>query len=546
MTFLIFFIIFIWGVQELKKILLWLYLWQLKEYHWRRFKAHFSTYKGKLLLFNKLIFLKIILLLFIVFFPLALKFKLLCYQKSFTFLASIFSIVFLTIIYLGEDFVFIARIKRKKIAKPVFTLKIVIIFLLSVLIVFFPLIFFSYQKNNIISLINLVTLLLLIDLLTPLLVTFSVTILEPLAICWRKKLMRKARERINKFKNLTVIGITGSYGKTSTKEFLAHILSKKFNVLKTREHQNSEVGISKCILNDLKPEHEIFVCEMGAYQKGGIKMLSDIVKPKIGILTGINEQHLATFGSQENIIETKYELIKSLPEDGTAIFNGENKYCRELYERTKIKKMIVSLDKGRGDVWAENIRVEKKKISFEIVFKDGEKETLKTNLLGKHNIQNLLMASLVAKELGISLREIKEAVAEIKPLKGSLRLLKIDEMNILDATYSANPNSVIAHLDYLRLWKGRKLIVMPCLIELGKSSEKIHRKLAKMIGEVCDLAIITTRECFACMKEEVEEKVIFLEDTKKIMKKMKEFSGDDNIILLESRVPLGIRKLLEK
>ena len=128
---------------------------------------------------------------------------------------------------------------------------------------------------------------------------------------WRKNLINKAKQKRLKFKNLLVIGITGSYGKTSTKEFLATILSEKYKVLKTKEHQNSEVGVSQCILNDLKPEHEIFVCEMAAYNRGGIKLLCDIVKPKIGILTGINEQHMATFGSQENIIKTKYELIES-------------------------------------------------------------------------------------------------------------------------------------------------------------------------------------------------------------------------------------------
>ncbi|GAI48689.1 unnamed protein product, partial [marine sediment metagenome] len=150
------------------------------------------------------------------------------------------------------------------------------------------------------------------------------------------------------FKNLLVVGITGSYGKTSTKEFLATVLSKRFNVLKTKEHQNSEIGISRCILNELKPEHKVFIVEMGAYGKGGIKLLCDIAKPKIGILTGMNEQHLALFGSQENIIKTKYELIENLPSDGMAIFNGNNKYCSELYGKTNISLKKIT----NYDIWA--------------------------------------------------------------------------------------------------------------------------------------------------------------------------------------------------
>lgn len=546
--FLISAFIFLWTIQELKKILLWLYLWQLKEYHWRRFKAHFSTYKGKCLILNKVFVLKILLLVFIISSSLFSRFELLCHQKLIFFLGFIFPFILLTFTYLMEDISFILKLRRKKIAKPVFTLKIKFLFLLSLIIVFSPLIFSLSQKNNIFSFVNLISLLLIIDIFTPLLISFFVFLMEPLAISWRKKLMKKAREKIEKFPNLMVIGITGSYGKTSTKEFLSHILSKKFKVLKTKKHQNSEVGISKCVLNDLKPEHEIFVCEMGAYQRGGIKMLADIVHPKIGILTGINEQHLATFGSQENIIKTKYELIESLPKDGISIFNGENKYCLDLYQKTNNvnKKIVFEGRKNLGeDLWAENIKVEKEKLSFEIRNKDGERTKITANLIGRHNIQNILLASAAAKALGMSLEEIKKTIEDIKPLEGSLRLIKVEGMNILDATYSANPNSVIAHLDYLKLWEGKKLIIMPCLIELGKASEEIHRKIAEKIGKICDLSIITTRECFNWMKNEIGQKILFSEDPKMILEKMKEFSGENDIILLESRVPLEIRKMIE-
>ena len=184
------------------------------------------------------------------------------------------------------------------------------------------------------SLTKFVFPLLFLDALAMIFFSALVLAYQPLAVILRNRLIKAAKRTRTSCKKLLVIGVTGSYGKTSTKEYLAAILSEKFNVLKTREHQNSEVGISECILNELNDRHEIFVVEMGAYNRGGIKLLCDIVQPKIGVLTGINEQHMATFGSQENIIKAKYELIESLPNDGAAFFNGDNTTFQESFLKT--------------------------------------------------------------------------------------------------------------------------------------------------------------------------------------------------------------------
>ena len=345
---------------------------------------------------------------------------------------------------------------------------------------------------------------------------------------WRGILISKARVKRVKFKDLLVIGITGSYGKTSTKEFLYTILSEKFGdnrVLKTKEHQNSEIGVSQCILNDLKPEHEIFIVEMGAYNRGGIKLLCDIANPKIGILTGINEQHMATFGSQENIIKGKYELVESLPPDGLAFFNAKNKYCVELYQKT--------LQRG-----LEKAYLYGKEAKF-----FGE--------------ENLLGAIAVAKELGMTDEEISKAVEKIEnKLAGVQQKKGVSGLTIFDATYSANPNSVIGHLEYLKNFPGKKIIVMPCLIELGSASKEVHKRIGQKIGEVCDLAIITTKDRFKEIKEgaasakasasQAGEKAIFLDNPKEIFNKIKEFTREGDIVLLESRVPNDLVKLLTK
>lgn len=341
---------------------------------------------------------------------------------------------------------------------------------------------------------------------------FLLIILVPLffqipTVIWRNRILEKARQKREKFKKLLVVGITGSYGKTSTKEFLAAILKSKFNVLKTKEHQNSEIGISQCILRELKPGHEIFICEMGAYNKGGIKLLCGIARPKNGMVTGVNEQHLATFGTMENLLSAEggKELVESLPEDGIAFFNARNKYCLELYEKTNIKKFL----------YGENA-----------IFSGQE---------------NILGAIKVAKELGMTDEEILRACDKIEDKMPGIQLKKgINGLKIIDATYSANPTGVISHLEYLetlRQAQGKLVIVMPCLIELGKASKEVHKRIGAKIAEVCDLAIITTRDRFKEIEERAGDKAIFMKKPKEIFEKIKSFTKEGDVVLLESRVP---------
>ena len=461
-------IIILWFLIFTKLLLFWLWFWQLKEYHLGRFLAHFEAQKVRKIISG---------------------FWRPKYPKFTKKIVAIFFTCFVAEIYLLFYF-------------SLFWTIILTIF-------FFPFFALSFQIPTII---------------------------------WRSIIISKAKAKRAKFKDLLVIGITGSYGKTSTKEFLATILSKKFKVLKTKEHQNSEVGISQCILNDLKPEgeedksssslfaaaqgHEVFIVEMGAYNRGGIKLLCDIAGPKIGILTGINEQHMATFGSQENIIKTKYELIENLPSDGTAFFNAKNKYCRELYNKTGIKKFLYG-------------------------------ETAK--IFGE---ENLLAAIAVAKELGMPDLEIAKAVEKIEnKLPGIQQKKGISGLIIFDATYSANPDGVIGHLEYLKTFPGKKIIIMPCLIELGKASREVHKRIGQKIAEVCDLAIITTKDRFKEIKEgaviiEVkpqpvrgltstkQPEIIFLENPEEIFEKIKSFCQKGDIVLLESRVSSELIKQL--
>ena len=529
-------LIALWALHQIKAILFWVYLWQLKEYHRKRFIDHFRTHKGKSIFFNWQIGIKIVFLclLFLV--------------------KSIFLVYIVLLLYLLGSLKSLVNFYKRRLKKPIFTFKATIIcggcfmlfaFIVSILLVFG------------VDIIQLVQWLLVMDLLTFLFVSLFVFLMHPLTLFFQYRLLQKAKNKREQFKDLIVIGITGSYGKTTTKEIISFVLAHKFKVLKTEKHINAEVGIAKTILEKLS-DQEIFVVEMGAYERGKIKQVCKMVKPKIGVLTGINQQHMATFGSQKNIVKGKFELIEALPEDGVAVVNWDNNFIMQNAKfkmqngnsKFKIIKYAVK-NKHEADIWAEEVKVEKDKISFWIATKEGEREFCIVNLIGGHNVYAILAACAVAKELGMSLNEIIQILKEIKPDFGAMKLKRgVGGINVIDASYSANPDGVISALDYLKIWENKKVIVMPCLIELGSVSKEVHRKIGEKIAEVCDLAIITTKDRFKEIQEGAikkgmnKEGIVFIDQPKKIAETIKNFCQEKDIVLLEGRVPSGLVDLL--
>jgi UDP-N-acetylmuramoyl-tripeptide--D-alanyl-D-alanine ligase len=542
MTFLFILISIFWSIALSKRIFFWIYLWQLKEYHFKRFLDHFRTAKGKSIFANWVYGIKISL--FILFLLPAL---LLTYPFLFLFLS----------LYFLEALKTLLGFYKKQIKLPVFTTKASAITFISFLFFFSAaIISFFFFKDLMMA---FVLSLLFLDIFAFIFVSIFVFLFQPVTLLFQYRLLNRAKRKRERFKDLLVIGITGSYGKTSTKEILAFILSQKFKVLKTEKHINAEVGIAKTILEKLKPEHQIFVVEIGAYERGKITQVCEAIKPQIGIITGINQQHLATFGSQENIIQGEgFELMDNLPEDGIIVLNWDNEFIiqnanlkmQNDNSKCKIIKYAVK-NKHEADIWAEEVKVEKEKLSFWVCTKEGEREFCEVNLVGGHNVYAILAGVCVAKELGISLKKVVEILKKIPPETGTVKLKKgINGINIIDASYSANPDGVISALDYLKIWEGKKVIIMPCLIELGKASKEVHKQIGEKIAQVCDLAVITTKDRFKEIKEGAQkegidkEKILFIENPKEIFEKIKSFCKQGDIVLLEGRVPEKLKHLL--
>ncbi|MBX4201024.1 UDP-N-acetylmuramoyl-tripeptide--D-alanyl-D-alanine ligase [Candidatus Parcubacteria bacterium] len=535
MDFLINALLWLWLARTIKFVLFWIYLWQLKEYHIPRFIDHFRTHKGKKLIFNPLLLVKIILL------PLLL-------------LNTLFGWVLLGM-YLAETLLFLYGTARRNVKKPKITFKTRILVLAGFLVT--GLFFWSMLGIKDVTL--LAVSLLLFDILTPIIISSVVLLIQPFFVMARFRILEKARRKMATmnplFGGLTVIGITGSYGKTSTKEFLRAILSVKFDVLSTPEHKNSEMGIAQTITEDLKPNHKIFIVEMGAYQKGGIKLLCDMVRPVIGVVTGVNEQHLATFGSLDNLLSAEggRELAANLPEHGLMVVNGDNKYCLDLYKKITVKKKLYTTDHGKvdSDMWAEHIQAHREKLSFIARDKEGGVVHIDVNVAGKQNVQNMLAAITVARHLGLTFDQIIEGVKRIFPHHGGM-VVKRGKfgIEIIDSSYSSNPDGVMADLNYLDIFDSKKMIVMPCLIELGEKSKEVHYRIGKKIAKVAGMAVITTRDQFEELKRGAieagmaPEKLIFSEKPAEIFTIVTTFCKKGDAVLLEGRVPGHLIDLL--
>ena len=335
--------------------------------------------------------------------------------------------------------------------------------------------------------------------------TIANLLIYPLERTINEAYLFSARRRIKTLQP-RVIGITGSYGKTSTKYILHQILSQKFNTLMTPNSYNTPMGICKVIRGDLTPEHEVFIVEMGAYKRGDIRELCNLAFPQIGILTAVGPQHLERFKSIENITKGKYELIESLPADGLAVFNCDNEICAGLADKREqtgssvrryaTEESPVASVADTADLIATNVRYTDNGLAF-TVHANTEKfditdTEIQTRLLGKHNVSNILAALTVAMECGMELEEIQEAVAKVEPVPHRLQLTTgAAGVTIIDDSFNANPVGAKAALEVLtEIGEGKKVLVTPGMVELGEREYEENRRLGEQAADVCDLVIL--------------------------------------------------------
>jgi UDP-N-acetylmuramoyl-tripeptide--D-alanyl-D-alanine ligase len=336
---------------------------------------------------------------------------------------------------------------------------------------------------------------LIVLLAAPLALIVGNLLMSPVEAMFRRRFIHSARRVLDDVQPV-VVGITGSYGKTSTKNVLAHILNGRYRAYPTPKSYNTLMGLCIAINNDLADDHSIeyFIAEMGAYIPGEIERIADLTRPSIGVLVEIGPQHLERFGGLDKVAVAKYELIKALPPDGVGIFNWDNAHIRAMYERDYPQTRIaVSREVDPGNLpqnaprfIASDITESLTGLRFTVTDTEtDESELFETPLLGIHNVTNILLAIAVAVHEKLSLRDVARRVRGLQPAESRLdRKTAPGGITIINDAYSANPAGIVSALRVLSLYDaGRRLLITPGMVELGDLMEAENRRLGELAAQ---------------------------------------------------------------
>ena len=278
-----------------------------------------------------------------------------------------------------------------------------------------------------------------------------------------------AKRRLRSMPHLKIIGITGSFGKTSTKHFLYRILSERYNVLMTPGNFNTTLGVVRTVREHLKPHHEVFIVEMGAKQRGDIKEICDLVCPKMGIITSVGEMHLETFGSVESVARTKFELIDALPEGGVGVVNIDSEAAYRHLKSNNVKALTYGIENTEAEYRATNIAYSATETTFALSHGGRVDEGYATHILGRGNILNITAALAIAEHLGVSVDACRRAVKQIEQVEHRLSMRSSGGITILDDAYNSNPTGARMALEVLHDFatEGKKYVVTPGFVEMG-------------------------------------------------------------------------------
>ncbi len=342
----------------------------------------------------------------------------------------------------------------------------------------------------------------------PAYIALAVLVTLPLDSYAKSRIIRKAKRKLAQFPNLKVVGITGSYGKTTMKAVLATILTERFVTLATPESVNTPVGIARFILEKLAKETDVFVVEMGAYRIGDIRELCALTPPNVAVLTGINEAHVERFGSLMNTISAKFEIVRYAKKDAIAVLNAEDKRVRAGYEKNIAGRTAIFYGDTAGDMpryGIADIRFEPDGLrqSFSLTNTHGEAYRLSTPLLGGYAPATIMGAVCVAETLGMTRAEITHGVAMTRPV--AHRLEPFNAANgivVIDDSYNGNPDGAREAVRVLARFKNRrKIYVTPGLVEMGERSAEIHRAIGTDLAAVADMVILIQNSATAHIAE---------------------------------------------
>ena len=381
----------------------------------------------------------------------------------------------------------------------------------------------------------------ILPVLVPLMAAIAYFVTYPFERMSARSFMRDASAEMKKLKaeGLKVVGITGSYGKTTAKNILTVMLSGKCRVCASPKSYNTPLGICRTINDVLAPDDGIFIAEMGARRKGDIAEICTVAEPDYALITGVGCQHYETFGSLENIADTKYELVEAVGEKGLAVFNCADEGARELSLR-RTGRMMKTGDGDDCDVRYSSLVLSPSGTTFDVTA-GGKTVSIRTPLLGRHVPALICACIAIAADMGVSLEECAKACEKLAPVEHRLEVIRVGGRTIIDDSYNSNPCGAKNALEVLSAFDGEKIVVTPGMVELGGLENDANAELGRNIAGVCDMAIlvgsraktIKASAMEAGMPEERIKTAMSLDAAKKILATL----PDGCAILFENDLP---------
>ncbi len=345
------------------------------------------------------------------------------------------------------------------------------------------------------------------------------------------------KRKISKYPNLVKIGITGSYGKTSVKEYLVKMLSAKYSVLYTPNSYNTPLGICKTVKGDLE-NYDVLVAEMGARRKNDIKELCKMVCPDVGIITGISNQHGLTLGGEKGVKLAKNQLIEGLSGKGFAVFSCKSSGAKELFERAKCKKYCVL--NGENDcVLAENVLQTIDGISFDLLFKNQRYKTF-APLLGEHNVENILIATAVSLNLGVPIQKILSVIPTLTPPPHRAQIIKTSRgVTVIDDGYNSNLRGIESTANAIKPFSAIKIAIVSGIVESGKEEYITNFKVGEILAKTFDqiIAVGVNGRAIKDGAESLGKAAIFAKTTKSAVQMLNENSNKTTVVCFFNDLP---------
>lgn len=402
---------------------------------------------------------------------------------------------------------------------------------------------------------------LFIDLTLPVVVGILVFFTAPLSTISRSRTIQKAKNKMNRLnQEIKVVAITGSYGKSTTKELLYEILSTKYKTAKTPVNLNTSVGVAQSVLSNIDDNTEVFIAEIGAYKKGEIRHAANIIQPDISVITALGEQHVSLFGSKEKLYDAKFEIIESLSKDGIAVLNGNDENCLNMASRTDNKtvffyhlpqteivdnipdnKTFVQPDKN-DNLYVRTVEEHDHGTVLGLIYK-GKEYKLDTELTDKRFALNLTAAVTIALLCGMTIEEVIHATKSIKQPNQLPKIVKgINDSVILDDGKTSNASGFQLALDMLNsIAKGRKIVMTQGIIELGKNKTEVYKNIADKIIKTTDILITNDKSlALATNKASKDFKIIKVNHPHEFAKYFKYNINKGDSVLVEGILPQNV------